>query len=130
MKNLLLALVSLAISLQSGFAKNPDDQIKSRMHDMVSFLENGDTKSFIEIYFHPLVVKSLEEENVFQEHGNNPNGAGLQELISQMKIALDLDMVPELNAEGNIATFRSGEGLMSVGLMKHDDEWYLIFVNG
>ena len=100
------------------------------MRDMVSFLEDGDTKSFVEIYFHPLVVESLEEEKILQEHGNNPNGAGLQELIANLKTALNLDLAPEYNAEGDIATFRYQKRLMSVGLMKHDDEWYLIFVNG
>ena len=130
MKYIILALVSLTIFLQSGTARSPDDRIKSRMNDMVAFLEEGDTKSFIEMYFHPLIVESLEKEEVFQEHGNNPNGAGLQELISHMNIALDLDLAPEYNTEGNIATFRYEERLMSVALMKHDDDWYLIFVNG
>jgi hypothetical protein len=100
------------------------------MHEMVSFLEEGDTKSFIEIYFHPLIVESLKKENLLQENVNNPNGSGLKELISHLKIALDLNLDPEYNAEENIATFRYKESLMSVALMKHNNDWYLIFVNG
>lgn len=114
--------VLLVVAGLSACAKSPEQESKAAIKDMISLLESGKAREFMDQYANPGMVKTMKAAGMYDRAVSNISKNRMQAMVKSLKSMLESK--PEISKDGMTAVYKDGR--RKVTFKKIENRWYLM----